>query len=179
MDVERQVRVVQPHVGTVARLLAEVVGNSILHLVSHKLRVAELIAEHHRIHSKSLLIRQILLPLDGLYGIIHLFSRLGLEVLDRLQNAQCRAQTEVSAIHHLFVAGERNHSSANLYIVCSQCGKLFCQHLLQSLEGLGDEFKFHICFFTNVLHLGVKEFRSYRSSDKCFAIYLQDYCQNS
>ena len=147
MDIERQVRVVQSHIGTVARLLAEVVGNGILHLVSHKLRVAELIAEHHRIHGKGLLVRQILLPLDGLYGIIHLFCRLSLEVLDGFQDAQCRTQTEVSAIHHLFVAGERNHSSANLYIVCSQCGKLFCQHLLQSLEGLGDEFKFHYLSF--------------------------------
>ena len=81
--VQTNVRVRNADVGAGAGALTELVGNGILHLVCHKLAVAELIGEHHAVHGKGRLRRQILAPVHSLHGFVHVVGRACLEVLNR------------------------------------------------------------------------------------------------
>ena len=85
------------------------------------------------------------LPLDALHDIIYLVGILGIEVKDRLQDADGCAQMEVGTVHHGLVTGKRYHTATYLDVVGTQLGKFLCQYLLQSLESLGDEFKCFQC----------------------------------
>ena len=64
-----------------------------------------------------------------------------------LQNAYGCAQLEVGAVHHFLVACEGHHPSSRLYVVGTQLCQLFRQHVLQSHEGLGYEFKLFVSHF--------------------------------
>ena len=142
MNVQFYVGVYYSYVGTVASFLAELVHNGILYLVCHKLAVAKLVAEHHTIHGECGLVCQILRPVYRLYGIVHLFGCLGLEVLDRFQHTNGSTQLEVGSVHQFLVSCKGNHSPAYLDVVSSQFNQFCGQHILQSLKGFGDQFKF-------------------------------------
>ena len=52
VDVQQHIGLVDAHVGALARLLAEVIHDGVLHAVGYELAVAELFAEHDSIHGK-------------------------------------------------------------------------------------------------------------------------------
>ena len=83
MDVQAYIGIGNTDIRTLARLLAELVYDGILHLVSHELRVAELVGEDHRVHGKGFVQIQILCPVNGLYSFVNIVGRQCLEVLDR------------------------------------------------------------------------------------------------
>ncbi len=144
MDVQLHVGVGDTYVGTLASLLAELVHDGVLHLVSHKLAVPELVAVYHAVHRKGGVIGQILAPVYLPHGLIHLVGGLGTEVLDGLQHAHGGTQGEVGPVEHLLVTGKRHHAPPRLNVVGAQRGQLLSQYSLQSLEGLGYHFKFHL-----------------------------------
>ena len=148
VDIEFDVGIDDADVGAVARAFAELVHDGILHLVGHKLAVAEFVAEDHAVHGKGLVHGEDFLPVDLLHGIIHLVGRPGLEVFQGLQYADGRAQLKVGTVHQFQVAGERHHAPANLNVVGTQVDQLGGQYVFQTLEGLGNKFKFlHVQFY--------------------------------
>ena len=52
VDVELQVGIGDADVRTLSRTLPHLIDNSVFHLVGHKLRVPELLAEDHTIHGE-------------------------------------------------------------------------------------------------------------------------------
>ena len=64
MDMQAKVGVGDGHVGAHAGLLAELVGNGVLHLIGHEFGMAELLGEHHGVNGKGFLVVQILSPVD-------------------------------------------------------------------------------------------------------------------
>ena len=141
VDVEQHVGLVDAYAGTLARLLAEVVHDGILHLVGHELGMAELLAEDGGFYGKGFVRVQILFPTDGFYLFVDLVGVFGLEVLDGFQDSDGCAQAEVRFVHHLFVTAEGDHATAYLDVVGSQCGEFLRQHFFQSLKGFGNHFK--------------------------------------
>ena len=119
MDIQLQVRMGHADVGARTGFLAEVIHNGILYLIGHELTVTELLGKDHRVYGKAGFILQILIPVDGLDGIINLIGRFRLEMLDRFKNADGRTQGKVGPIHEFLVAGERHHSASGLDVVCS------------------------------------------------------------
>ena len=143
MDVQLQVWVVDADVGAVACLLAELVHDSILHLIGHELAVAELVAEDHAVNGECCLVTQIFRPIYLLDGFVHLIGAGSTEMLDGFQNANSGAQLEVGTVQHLLVACKADHSSAYLYIVGTKVRKFLCQYFFKTLKGLCNHFKLH------------------------------------
>ena len=115
---------VQPYVGVghrdvrpLAGALAKLVHDGVFHLVAHKLRVAEFLAEHHRIYGKRLLVVQILAPVNLHHFIVHLVGAISREVSDRFKYLDSGVQLEIGAVHQFLVAGERHHASSCLHVV--------------------------------------------------------------
>ena len=129
---------IRSHVGA----LTELVHNGVLHLVSHELRMAELLGEHHRVDGKSLAYVEVLAPVNGAHLVVHVVGTLSLELADGLEDAYGGMQLHVGAIHHFLVTRERHHASSYLYVVGSQSRQFLSQYVLKSHERLGNEFKF-------------------------------------
>ena len=104
--------------------------------------MAKFLRIDHRIDGQRRLEVQILTPVDGAHGRIYVVGVRGLEMLDGLEDAYGGAQTEVGTVHHLFVAGKRHHAATDGHVVGAQFGQFLGQHFFQTLESLGDEFKF-------------------------------------
>ena len=149
--------VADAHVRTVARLLAPVVGYGILHSVSSKLRVAEVVREYHSIHEERSVHVHIFLPVDFLCLLIHLVGIVCLEHRNRFQHSDGSAQTEVCPIEHLLVACKTHHSVSYLYVVASKGYHLLSQNLFQTLESLCDYCLFHyplfLCYGCSCWHI--------------------------
>ena len=141
MDVQFGVRIVQAHIRTLPCFLTEIVSDGILHLVSHEHRVMERITEYHRVNSESGFYIHVFIPFHCLHGIVHLLSIVCSKAYDGLKNTDGCAEAEIGLVKQSFVTCEAHHASPYLNIIGSQIGKLFCQYLLQSLEGLGNHFK--------------------------------------
>ena len=143
VDVELDVGVRHAHVGAPPCALAQLIDNGVLHLVRHKLRVAELGREDHAVHGERTVDVQVRRPVDGLHGLVDIVGRAGLESLNGFEDADGRTQAEVGAVHHLQVAREGDHAATNLDVTGAQFGQLLCQQGFKALEGLGDEFGCH------------------------------------
>ena len=104
--------------------------------------MAEFVGEHYRIYGKALVCTQVFFPIDGLYIIVHLISRLCLEVLDGFQDTDSGTQTEVRLVQHCFISGESHHAVSNLNVAGAQLCQFFSQHFFQSLESLGYQLEF-------------------------------------
>ena len=142
MDVQAHVRIAHADVRTVARFLAELVDDGVLHLICHEFRVAELLGEYDGIDGKGLVQRQVFRPVDVLHTFVHVVCRQCLEVLDGFQNTDGGMQLEISAIHHLLIACKGHHSASYLYVFCAQLRQFVRQDGLKAHKGLGDHFKF-------------------------------------
>ena len=142
MDMQTHVWIGNADIGTLASLLAELVDNGILHLVSHKLRVSEFLREYHRVDGKRLVEGEIVRPVHRLHTFVDIVSRQCLEALDGFQNTDGSVQLEIGTVHKRFIASEGHHASSFLHIVCAQLRQFFRQDRFQSHKGLGDHFKF-------------------------------------
>ena len=141
MDVQTNVGIRHRHVRTLARLFTELVDDGVLHFVGYKARVAELFAIDNRVYGEGLSLLDVLAPIYLLHFVVHVLGRTSLETGNRLQDTNGRVQLEISTIHHFLVTRERHHTTANLHVVCSQIGQLFCQNGLQAHECFGNHFK--------------------------------------
>ena len=140
VDMEADVGIRHRHIRPVARLLAELVDDGVLHLVGHKARVAELLAIYNGVDRERLALLDVLAPVNFLHLVVHVLGRARLETGYRLQDTDCRVQLEVGTIHHFLVTLERHHTTANLHVVRTQIGQFFCQDGLQTHECLGNHF---------------------------------------
>ncbi len=120
VDVQLYVGVYDTYVWTVAGLLAELVNDSVLHLVGNELGVLELVAENHAVHGKGGVVAQILCPVYLFYGVIYLVGGLCLEVADGLEDTYGSAQLEVGAVHSLPITRKGHHAASYLNVVGSQ-----------------------------------------------------------
>jgi hypothetical protein len=82
MDVQAYVWIGNAYIRALTHFLAELVYDGILHLVSHELRVTELIRKYYRVHGKCLIQVQIFGPVYGFYSFVNVVGRQCLEVLD-------------------------------------------------------------------------------------------------
>ena len=104
MDVQPHIRVRDADIRTLARLLAELVDNGILHLIGNKLGVTELLGKDYRVNGKGLVKGDVLRPVDVLDAFIDIVGRERTEALDGFQNADCGVKLEISAVHQFLVA---------------------------------------------------------------------------
>ena len=82
MDVQAYVGIGNTDIRALPRFLAELVHDGVLYLVSHELRVTELIGKDHRVYGKGLVQVQILCPVNVFYTVVNVVGRQCLEVLD-------------------------------------------------------------------------------------------------
>ena len=141
VDVQAQVGVGDADVRPLARSLAQLVDDGVLHLVADELGMAEILAEHHAVDSEGLVVGEVLAPVNLLDGFVNFVGAAGFEMVDGLQDFDGRVQLEVSSVHQFLVACKRHHASAYLYVVGPQLSQLFRQDGLQSHEGFGNELK--------------------------------------
>ena len=130
VHVELDVGVGDADVGALARFLAEIVDDGILHLVGHKLRVAEFLRINHRVDRERRVDVQIIAPVDGSHGVVDVVGIFGREMFDGFEDTHGSAQAEVSAVHHFLVTAERHHAAADLHIVGAEFRQFLCQHFL-------------------------------------------------
>ena len=150
MYIETDVRIAHRDIRAGACLLTELIDNSVLHLIGYETRVAELLRIDHRVNREGFTFLDVLAPVNLLDFFIHIIGRSSLEFGDRLKNTYGCVKLEIGTIHHLLVAGKRNHSTAYFHIVGTQLGEFFCQDGLKSHEGLGNKFKFIHFYFDNI-----------------------------
>ena len=120
MYIQADVGVGDADVWSLSRFLAELVNNSVLHLVRHELGVAELFREHYGIYGERLVVVEIFGPIHLLNLLIHIIGRLSLEMRDGFQNPDCRVQLEIGAIHQFLVSSKRHHTASYLHVVGTQ-----------------------------------------------------------
>ena len=146
MYVDTNVWVADAYIRTVASLFSPIVSNGILYLVSHKLAVAEIVAEYYRVNDERVVHIHVLLPVYLLYCLIYLIGFCGLELLDRFEHFDCCACAEVCLVQHLVVASESHHSTAQFYIVSTETDEFLSKNFLESLKGF--------CYYLKFFHLG-------------------------
>ena len=91
MDVQLHIRIVQAYVWTLARLVAEIVGYGIFHLVSHEHGVVEGLAEDHGIYRECAFHIHVFIPFHTFHGLIYLVGIVRSEAQDGFQYTYSRA----------------------------------------------------------------------------------------
>ena len=142
VHIQLDVGICHTNIRTFALFLAKIVHNGVLHLISNKLGVAELLRIDHRIDGKSSVQIEIVSPFDGLYCLVDSFCIESLEMLDRFEHSDSCAKAEVCSIEHFLVSRKRHHTTTNLYVVSTEFGEFLSQYFFQSLKGFGNEFEF-------------------------------------
>ena len=122
-------------------LLHEVIHNSVLHAISDEFRVTEVRSKHSGIDGEGAVGGHHLVPVEFLHSLIELVGIVGVEFIEWLENAQCRAATEVGTIEHSLVTLKRNHAASGFHIFSPNGFQLVGKHIFQPLERLGDHFK--------------------------------------
>ncbi len=117
MDVKEEVRIRNAYRRTAPCLVAEIVGDTVLDAVCHKTGVVEFLASDRGIDGKSIIDAHIFAPVDLTDDVIEILGIVSRKFLDRLQDAQRGAQTDVSLIHQRLVAVKRDHAVSRLHIL--------------------------------------------------------------
>ena len=76
MQVNPYIRIIRPHIRTLARRLIPVIHDRILHTIRDKQTVMKQLTIHRRIHRKSLIHPHVLTPIDPFNDIVYLILRL-------------------------------------------------------------------------------------------------------
>ena len=83
VNIEQYIRIIDAYRRTFACLFAEIIHNSILHLIRYKLGMTEFLAEYNCIYRKRLVYIKILFPWNSLYLVVNFISILCRKILDR------------------------------------------------------------------------------------------------
>ena len=104
VNIEQYIRIIDAYRRTFACLFAEIIHNSILHLIRYKLGMTEFLAEYNCIYRKRLVYIKILFPWNSLYLVVNFISILCRKILDRFQNADSSTEAEICLVHHTLVS---------------------------------------------------------------------------
>ena len=142
VHVELDVGVGDTDIGAFARCLAEIIHDGVFHFIGNELGMPELLGIDYGVHRKGGIQIQIATPVDAADRSIDVVGILCREVLDRLEDSDRSAQTEIRTIHHFLITGKGDHAAPRPDVVRTELVQLLGQDFFQTLKSLGDEFKF-------------------------------------
>jgi hypothetical protein len=116
----------------------ELIANGVLDPQSSKKGVRDLRIAHIAIDGQRMFGSQILGPVDRLYRLIQFIGRLDIGFVNRLQNANGRAQPEVRFVERGLLADEGNAAPAGCDFFCADLAKFVRQHWFEA-AGAGCE----------------------------------------
>ena len=151
MNANLNIRVINTDRRTLVAFLAEMVSNSIFHLIRKEFGVFEYFGINHGVNRKSFRRVQIQTPVQLLNLVVHIISILRLKFKYRFQNTQSGTATKVRLVQHFQITLEGNAATQNFDVICAQIDKFLRQNLFQPLECFGYHFKFFFAHENKVL----------------------------
>ena len=127
---------------TLAVLVIKEIGNRILHAISDKTRVVEILAIDGSINRKCRVHGQQLFPVEGLELLIQVIGTRRFQRQERLEHAHRSAAGKICLIKHLLIAPERNHTITFGHLFSAQGTQLVGKHTFKTHEGFCHHIKF-------------------------------------